>query len=308
MNRQNKLLIFGILILLFLTRAGFYLHGQNIAVLNPKGPIAAQEKHLMIVAVLLMLIVVIPVFVLTFSIAWHFRASNTKAKYTPDWDRNKGYETIWWTVPLLLIVALSTITWRSSHTLDPSRPINSTVPPVVVQAVALQWKWLFIYPEQHIASVNYLQFPKNTPVNFQITSDSTMNSFWIPQLGGQIYAMAGMSTQLHLLASSEGSFRGDSANISGKGFAGMNFVAKATSQQDFDKWVTATQNSSNQLGMAAYTALAEPSSYTHPEAYSLQAQGLYDTIIGKFAGPGTAMYSMNMSRLADENINGSIAE
>jgi cytochrome o ubiquinol oxidase subunit 2 len=199
---------------------------------------------------------------------------------------------------MLLIIALSFMAWNGSHTLDPARPISSSNKPITIQAVALQWKWLFIYPAQHIATVNYVQFPKDTPINFETTSDNAMNSFWIPQLGGQIYSMAGMSTQVHLLASETGSFRGDSANISGKGFAGMNFVAKATSRDDFNSWVGVTQDSPNQLGSAEYSALAEPSQYNKPTAYSLQAQGLYDTIIDKFAGPGTAMYSMHQSHLS----------
>lgn len=285
--------------------AVWYLHDKTFAILQPAGPIAAQEKRLLLIAVSLMLIVVVPVFVLLITISWRYRASNTRAKvkYTPEWDHHRGYEAIWWGLPLMLIVALSALTWTSTHRLDPTRPISSTSKPLRIQAVALRWKWLFIYPDQHIATVNYLHFPTNTPLDFQITSDGAMNSFWIPQLGGQIYAMDGMTTQLHLLADRNGSFRGDSANISGKGFAGMNFVAQSTSQTDFAHWVTAAQHSSARLDMAGYEALAQPSEYNPTATYSLRALALYDTIVGKSAGSDSSMHGMNMSGMSDGTIN-----
>ncbi len=304
LNRHNKIFILAVAVLALLSLSALYLRRYTFAILQPAGPIAAQEKQLLIAAVLLMLIVVIPVFVLLGTIAWKYRASNTTAKYTPDWDRHAGYETIWWTVPLLLIVSLSVLTWHSTHTLDPMRPISSVNKPITIQAVALQWKWLFIYPDQQIASVNYVQFPKDTPINFQITSDAAMNSFWIPQLGGQIYAMAGMSTQLHLMASKYGSFRGASANISGKGFAGMNFMAKATSRDDYEAWVRSAQLASQRLDMAKYSALAQPSEYNRPAVYALQAQGLYGTIIGKSAGPGSGMNGMTDMDMSSISVPG----
>lgn len=295
LNRHNKITLGVFAVLVAIVVAVAYVRTKTVAILQPAGPIAAQEKHLLIVAVLLMLIVVIPVFFLLFVISWKYRADNTKARYMPDWDHHAGYEAIWWTVPILLIVALSIITWNSSHALDPSRALVSDVKPLTVQVVAMQWKWLFIYPDQQIATVNYLQFPKNTPVNFEITSDAAMNSFWIPQLGGQIYAMAGMTTQLHLLADRVGSFRGDSANISGIGFAGMNFIARATSADNFDSWVRSVQQTRSKLDTTTYTALARPSQNNSAATYSLQAQGLYDTIIEKSAGPG----GMHMSDAAE---------
>src|SRR5688572_21939694 len=173
--------------------------GANVAVLEPAGSIAERQRGLIIFASLLSLIVVVPVFALTFYIAWKYRASNKKAKYTPDWDHHTGIEALWWAIPLALITILSVITYKTSHELDPFRPIASDKKPLTVQVVALQWKWLFIYPEQNIASVNFVQFPEDRPVNFQITSDAPMNSFWIPQLGGQMYAMSGMNTKLHLI-------------------------------------------------------------------------------------------------------------
>jgi cytochrome o ubiquinol oxidase subunit 2 len=296
-SRDTKLAVIIAAVTAILGVVVWYLHDKTFAVLQPAGPIAAQEKHLLLIAVSLMLLVVVPVFILLATISLRYRVSNTKvdARYTPDWDHHRGYEAIWWGLPLLLIIALSIMTWTSAHQLDPTRPISSSSTPLRIQAVALRWKWLFIYPDLHIATVNYLQFPTNTPLDFQITSDGAMNSFWIPQLGGQIYAMSGMTTQLHLLADRSGSFRGDSANISGKGFAGMNFIAKSTSMADFTGWVTNAQNTAPQLGMASYQALAQPSEYNPPTTYSLQALALYDTIVGKSAGPGSAMSGMNMS-------------
>ena len=160
-----------------------------------------------------------------------------KAKHAPDWEHNYIAEYCWWGVPIVIIVILAVTTWKSSHDLNPFKPIESEKKPLAIQVVALHWKWLFIYPEQGIATVNFVQFPEKTPINFEITSDAPMNSFWIPQLGGQIYAMPAMRSKLHLIANEIGSFRGVSANISGKGFAGMTFTAKSSSEEDFDAWV-----------------------------------------------------------------------
>jgi len=199
MSKKLKLVGFLLLSLGVVLLVAGYLHGHSIAVLNPQGFIANKERGLIVTITLLMLIVVIPVFALTFAIAWKYREGNTAARYSPEWDHNRWVEAVWWAVPLVLITVISMISWSSSHELDPFRPLRSANPPITIQVVALQWKWLFIYPDQNIATVNFVQFPANTPVDFQITSDAPMNSFWIPQLGGQIYAMAGMSTQLHLM-------------------------------------------------------------------------------------------------------------
>ncbi len=262
------------------------LHGHTIAILNPQGIIARKEFSLLIVATLLMLIVVIPVFVLTFVIAWRYRASNTKAKYTPDWDHNHALEALWWGIPCALIIALSIITWRSSHELDPYKALASTTKPITIQVVALQWKWLFIYPEQQIASVNLVEFPAGTPVNFEITADAPMNSFWIPQLGGQIYAMPGMNTSLHLMADTPGSYAGSSVNISGKGFAGMKFTAKSTTEADFNQWVKAAGHTRRPLSLTTYDQLAKPSENNPAATYALTDPNLYNDVIMKYMMPG----------------------
>jgi cytochrome o ubiquinol oxidase subunit 2 len=285
MNRKQTVVAVVLLSLAVALFAVFFLSGNNVAVLHPQGIIAQKQLNLMVIATLLMLIVVIPVFVLTFGIAWKYRASNTKAKYSPDWDHNRTAEAIWWLIPTAIIGILAIITWQSSHDLDPYKALDSAKKPVTVQVVALQWKWLFIYPEQGIASVNMLEFPEDTPVNFEITGDAPMNSFWIPQLGGQVYAMAGMTTKLHLMADHVGSYDGSSANLSGQGFAGMKFTAKAVTRADFDAWTTSMRRSPAALTTAEYNNLAKPSENNAVKSYVATEPDLYDRIIMKYMMP-----------------------
>jgi cytochrome o ubiquinol oxidase subunit II len=285
MSRNNKILA-GVLLGIgfFLVAAVFVTH-SNIPVLQPAGPVGLKERNLIYIALLLSAIVVVPVFVMLFMFSWKYREGNTKAKYNPEFDSSRKLEAIWWGIPFAIIAILSVITWNSAHALDPSKPISSSIKPVTIEVVALQWKWLFIYPDQNIASVNFLQFPVNTPVNFEITSDAPMNSFWIPQLGGQIYAMTGMSTQLHLMATKAGDYGGKSANISGKGFSGMTFTARASSQKSFNDWVNRVYPSYNPLSLSAYSQLAKPSENNHVEYFSSVDSSLYDSIISKYMGP-----------------------
>lgn len=250
----------------------------QIAVLNPKGIIALKQRNLIYTATVLMLIVVVPVFVLATYVVWKYRASKG-AKYTPDWDNSWLAECIWWGFPFLIVVALSVVAWKSSHELDPYKPLEGER--MTIQVVALQWKWLFIYPEEEIATVNFVQFPLNRPIHFQITSDAPMNSFWIPELGGQIYAMKGMKTQLNLMASEEGSFRGSSANLSGDGFAGMTFIAKATTEDEFKRWVKSIQRSPLVLDGKEYEGLARPSKNHAKVSYQLKNQDLFEWVVGK---------------------------
>lgn len=266
-----------------------YLQNYNIQILNPKGDIADRQRELIIFATALAALVIVPVFALTVTFAYKYRATNTKAKYTPEVHGNRKLETVWWGIPIAIIGVLSVVTWVTSHSLDPFKPLDSDVTPITVEVVALQWKWLFIYPEQNIASVNYLQFPVNTPVNFKITADAPMNSFWIPQLGGQIYAMTGMSTKLHLIANAVGSYNGSSANISGEGFAGMKFIANASSVDDFDAWVYKVQQSPDVLDSETYNMLAEPSKNNPVTNYATVEQGMYSSVLNKYMSPGHSM-------------------
>lgn len=261
------------------------VHGHTVALFDPQGIIARKQRNLIIFTALLSILVVVPVFTLTAVICWKYRADNTKAVYRPDWNHSSRLEIIWWGIPCAIILTLSIVTWRSAHDLDPSKPLVSKVTPLTVQVVALDWKWLFIYPGQHIATVNYLKIPTGTPINFQITSDAPMNSFWIPQLGGQIYAMAGMSTQLHLMADHTGTFRGSSANISGDGFAGMHFPAVAVPPSAFAAWVAGVQHGGGRLGVSEYNALAQPSKDNPPAYYASTSANLYATIVMKYMMP-----------------------
>lgn len=263
----------------------WYVHTHTIAVLEPAGPIAQKERNLMTIAILLSVIVVVPVYVMTVLIAlkYHERnAESRKVKYTPDWDHSRLFESIWWGIPIAIITVLSVITWNSSHALDPYKPLANTTDPLTVQVIALDWKWLFIYPQQHIASTNLVEMPENTQVDFQITSDAVMNSFWIPQLSGQIYAMPGMTTQLHLMATKTGSFLGSPANIAGSGFARMDFTAKSVSPTDFDTWVKTAQASPKQMNMDAYSALARPSSDYPVTQYSHADGGIFPGVLRKY--------------------------
>jgi cytochrome o ubiquinol oxidase subunit II len=289
MKSRYKVALIVMVTLAVLATAAFLLRDYNWGILDPKGAIAIKQRQLMVTATALMLIVVVPVYALTAFITWRYRATNTKAKYTPDWDHHRVAETIWWAVPSAIIGILAVITWNSSHELDPYRTISSSTKPMTIQVVALQWKWLFIYPDQHIATINYVRFPKNVPINFVITSDAPMNSFWIPQLGGQIYAMSGMSTQLHLIANDTGNFSGSSANISGEGFAGMKFVASASTQSDFDDWAAAIRRQYHPMDLAAYNALAQPSKDSVVTAYSPTTIGLYDDVVNKYMTPDSML-------------------
>ena len=255
-----------------------------MTLLDPVGQIGVDEKNLIITATLLMLLVVVPVILMTLVFAWKYRASNKNATYAPKWSHSTKIEVVIWTVPILIIIALGVITYKSTHALDPYRPIESDVKPVTIEVVAMDWKWLFIYPEQGIATVNKIVFPANTPVNFRITSDTVMNSFFIPGLGGQIYAMAGMQTKLHLIANKNAELDGISANYSGAGFTGMKFKAIATSQAEFDAWVSEVKASPKQLDTAEYAALTKPSQNNPVELYSSYAPNLFQTIIDKYEG------------------------
>ncbi|KJZ55206.1 ubiquinol oxidase subunit II [Pseudomonas fluorescens] len=268
------------------------LSGCNMTLLDPKGQVGLDERNLIITATLLMLLVVVPVIVMTFLFAWKYRASNTDAVYTPKWSHSTKIEIAVWAVPVLIIIALGYVTYKSTHALDPYKPLESDVKPITIEVVALDWKWMFIYPEQGIATVNKIVFPAHTPINFKITSDSVMNSFFIPALGGQIYAMAGMQTKLHLIANQNAEMDGISANYSGAGFTGMKFKAIATSQEDFDAWVSEVKKAPKQLEKAEYEALSKPSQNNPVELYSSVTPNLFQIIVDKYEGmnPGKPMH------------------
>ena len=265
--------------------AVYRLHNLSIPVLEPRGAIGHKERNLILLAFGLCMIVVIPVYVMLASFAWKYRAGNKSARYEPDFDHSRLLESLWWGIPFTIIAILAVITWRSSSELDPFKSLVSAKPPMTIQVVSLQWKWLFIYPQQNVASVNFVQFPANTPVDFEITSDAPMNSLWIPQLGGQIYAMSGMSTHLHLVADKVGDYYGSSANISGQGFAGMHFTARASSESGFNDWLAKVRQSPSQLSQGAYNRLAQPTQNNPVSYYASASSGLYSGIVNKFITP-----------------------
>jgi len=277
---RNKIIIF-----LSISFAALVLNACNVAVFDTKGLIAAKQANLIVTSVLLMLIVVIPVIVLTFFFAYRYRASNTKAKYTPEWEHSTILEIVWWTIPIIIIAILAVITWKSSHELDPYRPLESSIKPIEIEVVALEWKWLFIYPEQGIASVNLAQFPVNVPISFKITAQAPMNSFWIPRLAGQIYAMEGMQTKLHVIANVPGSYEGVSANFSGEGFNGMKFIARASTAAEFSSWVDSIKHSTDILTQERYNTLAKPSSDDSVHTFSSVREGLFMDIMMQYMEP-----------------------
>ena len=266
------------------------LSGCHMAVMDPKGPVGMQEKDLIILAVLLMLIPVVPVIVMTLWFAWRYRASNTKATYAPDFEHSNRIEAVVWAIPTLIIIALGAVTWVSTHELDPRAPLahisQPNVKPIEVEVVSLDWKWLFIYPDYNIATVNEMAMPVGTPVHFKLTSATVMNSFFIPQLGSQIYTMTGMETQLSLRADHPGSYEGISANYSGHGFAGMRFQALALDDAGFKAWVAKAQATQASLDGAAYAELEKPNLAFKPAYYASVEPDLFHKVLNGCADGG----------------------
>ncbi|KEQ25886.1 ubiquinol oxidase subunit II [Paenibacillus tyrfis] len=268
------------LAMLLLTTTGC---AEKIIVLDPKGPIAEQQRDLMLISTVLTCIIIVPVLVLTAIIVWRYRdKKGRKAKYTPDWEHSTKLETIWWGIPIVIITILGIITIKSTYALEPSKPLVSDKKPLTVQVTSLDWKWLFQYPEQGIATVNHVQIPKGVPVRFEITADAPMNSFWIPQLGGQMYAMSGMAMTLYLQADEQGQYWGSGANFTGKDFAKMFFDVKSTSQEEFDQWVREVKASSPALTLEGYKQLALPSA-SDVKTFSAFPEGLFNMTVTKYA-------------------------
>jgi cytochrome o ubiquinol oxidase subunit II len=257
---------------------------SNAVLLNPRGSIGAEEKSLILTAAILMLIVIVPVVIMAITFAWRYRASNTKARYSPEWSHSRFLEAAIWIVPFVIVSILGYLSWTESHSLDPFKPIASRVAPVTIQVVSLDWKWLFIYPDEHVATVNQIAFPVNTPVDFFVTSDTVMNSFFIPQLGSQIYTMAGMQTQLHLVANHAGTYQGLSANFSGRGFSHMTFSAIATSPARYAQWLARVRSSPEKLDGESYDRLARPSENNPVEYFSSVEPHLFAAIVGEHGG------------------------
>lgn len=269
------------------------LAGCNTILLNAPGDIARQQGDLIIVSTLLMLIIIVPVIALTLFFAWRYRASNKEATYKPDWDHSLQLELVIWAAPLLIIIALGAITWISTHTLDPYRPLDriaegrpvpEDVRPLDVEVVALDWKWLFLYPEQGIATVNELAAPVDRPIRFKLTSSTVMNAFYVPALAGMIYTMPGMQTELNAVMNSPGEYEGFSSNYSGAGFSGMRFRFHALDQAGFDGWVQQVR-AGGKLDREAYLVLEQPSERAPVQHFGTVEAGLYDAILNRCVDP-----------------------
>ena len=263
--------------------------GCSEGVLDPKGPISVAQRQIMFNSLGIMLAIVIPTILATLGVAYWFRSSNSRAHYQPDFEYSGRIEMLVWSIPTMTVLLVGGVAWVGSHDLDPPKPIVSAVKPINVQVVSLDWKWLFIYPDQGIASVNHLTIPVATPVSFQLTSSGVMNSFFVPQLGSQIYAMAGMVTRLYLQADHLGTYRGLSAQYSGSGFADMRFAVDAVPDEGFAQWVNAARSAGPTLDEQAYVELVKPSKAVSPYTYRAVAPNLFNRIVS----------SDNPSRLID---------
>ena len=270
----------------FLLATAAALCACTAGVLDPRGPIGRAEKTILIDSLAIMLAIVVPTIIATLAFAWWFRASNKRATYLPEWAFSGRIELVVWSIPVLVILLLGGVTWIGSHQLDPARPIDSKTPALDIQVVSLDWKWLFIYPNQGVAQVNELVVPAGVPLHFTLTSASVMNTFFVPQLGSMIYTMNGMATQLYLHADEPGTFRGLSTMISGDGFSDMHFQVRALPAEQFEAWVGATRSAGPRLDGVVYTALMRQSVEPKPIPYGAVEEGLFDRIVDRHIPPG----------------------
>ena len=268
------------------------LGGCTEGVLDPKGPIAVANRQILLNSLGIMLAIVIPVILATLGVAFWFRASNERARYRPSFAYSGRLEMLVWSIPAMTVLLVGGVAWVGAHDLDPGKPISSTVKPVNVQVVSLDWKWLFIYPEQGIASVSKLVVPVGTPISFELTSSSVMNSFFVPQLGSQIYTMSGMATRLHLQADHLGTYAGLSAMFSGDGFPDMRFTVDAVTDDGFAQWVRQTRETGSVLDKQAYADLVKPSRAVASFTYRIITPGLFSSIVN--AGMSTQESSLSI--------------
>jgi cytochrome o ubiquinol oxidase subunit II len=262
---------------------GLLASGCNRGILDPVGPVGGAEKTILINSTAIMLAIIVPTMLATIAFAWWFRRGNTKAVYRPDWEYSGAIEMVVWAIPALTIMLLGGITWIGSHDLEPSKPLPSNSPALKVDVVSLDWKWLFIYPEQGVATVNQLVVPAGTPVSFRLTSATVWNAFFVPQMGSMIYTMPRMTTKLNLKADKPGTYNGLSSHFSGDGFPGMQFQVQALPPDQFAMWAQNAHGSQLKLDGAGYAELSKPSSYVKPMTYGAVAPGLFDAIVANRA-------------------------
>jgi cytochrome o ubiquinol oxidase subunit 2 len=277
------------------------LGGCNEGVLDPQGVISVAERQILINSLGIMLAIVIPTIIATLAIAYWFRASNKRATYRPDFVYSGRIELLTWSIPAMTVLLVGGVAWVGAHDLDPRKPIDAAAKPVNVQVVSLDWKWLFIYPDRGIASVNHLVVPVGMPISFDLTSSGVMNSFFVPQLGSQIYTMAGMKTNLQLQADKAGRYQGLSAQFSGDGFSDMRFVVDAVPVGQFEQWVASTRVDGPTLDAQSYADLAKPRAAVAPYTYRAVTRGLFDRIVMSEMQPDDPMHSVcSMSKRAEQ--------
>jgi cytochrome o ubiquinol oxidase subunit 2 len=268
-------------------------------VLDPKGPIASGQKDLIIISSILTGVILVPVLALTAFIVFRYRdRPNSYASYRPNWSHSTVLETIWWVIPIVIITILAVYTVKGTYALDPSKPIESNREPIVIQATSLDWKWLFQYPEQGIATVNYLYIPEDVPIRFELTSDAPMNSLWIPQLGGQMYTMSGHATALYLQADELGTYYGSGAGFSGEHFADMNFDVHAVSEKEFEAWANEVKQTSSPLTEEGYEKLALPG-IAGEQSYSEIPKGLFQSIVTKYSADGAPTHGSHGTEITE---------
>jgi cytochrome o ubiquinol oxidase subunit 2 len=283
--RQWPLWVLLIPIIYFALLMKFLLSGKNIALLNPKGQIAQEQFNLMVYVVIVLLTIAIPTLIVLYSVAYKYRESNTKAVHYPPNKKSHFPVLFMWLIPVTVAIVIATAMWPATHRLAPQKSIASDVKPLTIQVVSMNWKWLFLYPEQQIATVNFIQIPVNTPVRFELTADeSPMSSFWIPNLGGQLYSMTSHNNLLNLMAEIPGDYPGSSAEINGAGFAGMRFTTRASSNEDFERWVNSAKLSPNTLDSDEYKNLLVPSEEHPVTLYSSFKENLFSEILLKYNG------------------------
>ncbi len=283
---KRQLLLFILVYLSLIGVFSFFIFSGQLTLINPQGTVAIHEANLIKLLVVIMLACAVPVFLFAAFVAIRYRAGRKNAKYEPEWKLSGIGTFLKWALPITIVFTFAVINWNASHKLDPYKPIGPKQDTLIIQVISLRWKWLFIYPKEKIATVNDLVIPTKTPIEFQLTSDGPMNSFWIPALSGQIYSMSGMGTHIHLMANLPGVFQGSAAEINGRGFSGMKFTTHALSSQDFDTWVNFAEKSSRTLTLEEYESLAKPSEDHPVTLYSHVDEDLYNKIMMKYMDTG----------------------
>lgn len=303
--KRGAVPLLGTLIGLALIALGWWLvHDKQFDVLSPAGETAIQQRNLIIFTVSLIALIVVPVYFMLATFAWKYSDKNKKAKYDPKFTKSVLLESIWWGIPIAIIGILAVVTYQTSHSLDPYREIASDQKPVKVQVIALQWKWLFLYPEHGIATVNQIPIPQKTPIEFQLSADAPMSAFWVPALGSQIYAMNGMTTKLNLIANQQGDFKGYSTNINGEGYSRMKLTVHSWNQKKFDTWVKESKDTPLVMDEKEYSKLSQASMLTEEKIYRLADKNLYNTILSKYMNHGAMGQDNSNMEIKDGSTHG----